>query len=87
MFFPLPSAWKMVKNAPIHVPIIMVGLSQTSRKILEVGDVPIFPVVLINPYYLQLTVIVPVSHYPPSERRLIQYVYDFTFSASVQHLN
>ena len=30
--------------------------------------------------------IVPVSRYPPSERRLIQSVYDRMYSANVQHM-
>ena len=47
MFFPPPSTWKMTKNAPKHVPMNMIGLSQTSCEIIEDGDVPIFPVVLI----------------------------------------
>ena len=76
----------MEKDAPNHVPINMIGLAQTSRKILKDGDVPIFPVVLITPDSLQLTVIVPVSHYLPSVQRLIQYVYNRTFIASVQHM-
>ena len=71
MFFPSPPTWEMVKDAPNHVPMNMIGLAQTSRKILEDGDVPIFPLVLITPYSQQLTVIVPVSHYPPSARRLL----------------
>ena len=49
MFFPLPSTWKMLKYAPNHVPMNMIGLAQNSQEILEDGDVPIFPVVLINP--------------------------------------
>ena len=49
MFFPSPSTWKMVKDAPNHVPMNMIGLAQTSREILEDGDIPIFPVVLITP--------------------------------------
>ena len=36
----------MVKDAPNHVPMNMIVLSQTSREILEDGDVPIFLVVL-----------------------------------------
>ena len=32
------------------------------------------------------TVIVPVSNYPHSARRLIQYVYDRTFTASVKQM-
>ena len=83
MFFPSPSTWKMVKDAPNHVLMNMIGLSQTSLKILEDGDVPIFPLVSITPYSLHLTVIVPVSNYLPSAWRLIQYVYDCTFSASM----
>ena len=46
MFFPSPSTWKMVKDAPNHVPMKIIGLSQTSREILEDSDVPIFPVVI-----------------------------------------
>ena len=56
----------MVKDAPNYVPMITIGLDQTSHEILEDGDVPIFLSVLITPDSLQLTVIVPVSHYPPS---------------------
>ena len=53
MFFPSPSTWKMVEEAPNHVSMNMIGLAQTSREILEDGDVPIFPVVLGNPDTLQ----------------------------------
>ena len=52
MLFPSPSTWKIVKDAPNHVPTNMICLYQTSRKILEDGDVPIFPVVLFTPDYL-----------------------------------
>ena len=58
MFFPSPSTCKMVKDAHNHVMINIIGLSQTSRDILEDGDVPIFPVVLITPtrkVYLKAT--------------------------------
>ena len=48
MFFPSPSTWKTVKDAANHVPMNMIGLAQTSREIIEDGDVPIFPVVLIT---------------------------------------
>ena len=48
MLFPSASTWKMVKDAPNHVPMNMIGLAQTSREIPEDGDIPIFPVVLIN---------------------------------------
>ena len=44
---------KMVKDAPNYVPMNMIGLAQTSREILEDGDVPIFPVVLSTPDSLQ----------------------------------
>ena len=53
MLFPSTSTWKMVKDAPNHVPTNMIGLSQTSRKILKDGDVLIFLVVLITPDPLQ----------------------------------
>ena len=85
MFLPSPFTCKMVKDAPNDVTTNMIGLAQTSREILKDGDDPIFPSVLITSDYLHLTVIVPVSHYPSSARRLIQYVYDRTFSASMQH--
>ena len=39
----------MVKDAHNHVPMNIIGLAQTSRKILKDGDIPIFPVVLITP--------------------------------------
>ena len=46
----------MVKDAPNNVPMNMIGLSQTSLEILDDGDVPIFPVVLITLDYLQSSV-------------------------------
>ena len=46
MLFPLPSTWNMVKDAPNNVLMNMIGLAQTSRKIPEDSDVPIFPAVL-----------------------------------------
>ena len=49
MLFPSPFTWKMVKYAPNHVPMNMIGLAQTLREILEDGDVPIFLVVLSTP--------------------------------------
>ena len=48
MFFPSTSTWKMIKESPNHIPMNMIGLAQTSRKILEDGDVLIFTVVLIT---------------------------------------
>ena len=39
---------KMVKYAPNNIPMNIIGLDQTSRKILEDGDILIFLVVLIN---------------------------------------
>ena len=59
MLLPSPSTWKMVKDAPNHVPINMIGLAQTSRKILKEDDVPIFPVVLSTPYSSQFI----LNHY------------------------
>ena len=56
MFSPSPSTWNMVKDAPNNVPMNMIGLAQTSRKILKDGDVPIFPVVLSTMDYLQPSV-------------------------------
>ena len=53
MFFPSPSTWKMVKDYTSYVPMNMIGLAQTSRKILEDSDVPIFPVVLSTTDSLQ----------------------------------
>ena len=44
MFFTSPSTWKMVKDSLNHVPMKMISLAQTSREILEDGDVPIFVV-------------------------------------------
>ena len=46
MFFPSPSTWKMLKDAPNNVLMNMIGLSQTSREILKDFVVLIFPVVL-----------------------------------------
>ena len=53
MFFPSDSTWNMVKDVPSHVPMNIIGLSQTSREIPKEGDFPILPVVLITPYPLQ----------------------------------
>ena len=55
MFFPSPYTWKMVKYAPNNVLMNIIGLSQTSRKIIEDGSVPILSVVLSNPDSLQLS--------------------------------
>ena len=55
MFSPSHSTWKMVKDAPNYVPIHIIGLSQTSRKVLEDVDVPIFLVVLITLVSLHLS--------------------------------
>ena len=46
--------YKMAKNSPNHVPMIIIGLAQTSPEILKDGDVPIFPVVISTPDSLQL---------------------------------
>ena len=53
MLFPSPSTWKIVKDAPNYVPMNMICLEQTPRKILKDGDVPISPVVVITPDSLQ----------------------------------
>ena len=45
----------MVKDAPNYVPMKLVGLAQTSREILEYGDVLIFPVVLTTLKNLRYT--------------------------------
>ena len=42
-----------MKGAHNHVPMNMIGLAQTSLKILEDGDVLIFLVVLITPKALR----------------------------------
>ena len=49
MFFPSTSTYKMVKDTPNHIPMNIIGLAQTSRKILEDDDVPIFLVVIGTP--------------------------------------
>ena len=56
MFFPAPSNWKVTKDAPNHVMMNMIGLAQTSRKIIKDSDVSILLVVLISPYSLQSSV-------------------------------
>ena len=48
MLFPSPSTWKVAEDSPNHVIMNMIGLSQTTRKLHEFSDVPIFPVVLIT---------------------------------------
>ena len=75
----------MVKDTPSHILKKMIGSAQTSREILEEGDVPIFLVVLITPKDLWYNRSRSVSHYPPSAWRLIQSVYDRIFSSSVRH--
>ena len=67
MFFPSLSTWKMVKDAPKHVPMNMIGLDRTSREILEGGDVPILPVVLSTPDSLQSS----LNHYFDSTGTLL----------------
>ena len=75
----------MVKDVPNNFPTNMIGLTQTSREILQDSDVPILPVVLLRIPYIS-TVFILVSRYPPSAWRLIQYVYDRKFSAIVRHM-
>ena len=55
MLFHSPSTWKMAKDNTDYVPMNMIGLAHTSRKLLEDGDVPILPMVLSTPDYLQLS--------------------------------
>ena len=89
MLFPSPSTWKMMKDAPNHVPMNMIGFDQTSREILEDGDVPVFLVVLIHwfqSYYLIQSISIwrfkrtefhSILHIPFSY--LESYVIPFTF--------
>ena len=49
MFLPSPSTWKMVKDAPNHVLMKIIGLAHSSLEISEDGDVPILPVFLSTP--------------------------------------
>ena len=56
MFLPSSSTWKMVKDDPNNILMKMIGLDQTSQKILEGGDVPIFTVGLTTPNSLQPSV-------------------------------
>ena len=53
MFLPLSSMWKMVKDAPNHVMMSMIGLAQTSREILEDSDVPVLQLGISTPDSLQ----------------------------------
>ena len=39
----------MAKDDPNHIPMNMIGLAHTSYEILEDGDLPILPVILITP--------------------------------------
>ena len=74
-----------MKEAPNHILKNIIGSAQTSRKILEGGDIPIFSVVLMNlDHMLLITGSKSVLHYPHSARRLIQSVYDRIFSASIR---
>ena len=67
----------MAKDAPNHILMNMLGLDQTSREILEDGDILIFPVVLISLIRMVLITSPKLApHYPPYEWRLIQSVYD-----------
>ena len=77
----------MVKDAPKHILMNTIGLAQTSRELLEDDDILISPVVLITQKALRYNRSRPGSHYPPSARRLIQLVYDRTFSANMQYWN
>ena len=62
----------MVKDAPNNIMMNIIGLAQTSRKILKGGDILIFSVVLITP--TRMVIITGpklVSNYLPSTWRLI----------------
>ena len=66
----------MVKEAPNHISMNMIGLAETSRKILEDGDILIFPVVLVTTKDLRPSVLTNkrsqlVSYYLPYMRSLI----------------
>ena len=50
---PFTSTWKILKDAPNHIRMIMVGLAQISRDILKDGDIIIFPLILITPKSLR----------------------------------
>ena len=77
----------MVKDAPNHIPMNMIGLSHTSRKILKDGDILIFQVVLITPTCMVLMIVPKLgSHYPPYAWSLIQSLYDHILNYSVRHL-
>ena len=57
----------MVKDAPNNILMNMIGKAQTSREILEGGDILIFPVVLITQTRMaNMSVPNSVSRYPPS---------------------
>ena len=49
MFFSSLSMWKLVKDAPNHIPMNIIGLAQTSRKMLKDSGVPIFLVFINTP--------------------------------------
>ena len=53
---PFNSTWKVVKEAPNYIPIQMIGLTHSSREIIEDSDVLILPVVLITPKALWTSV-------------------------------
>ena len=59
MFSPSPFMWKMVKDAPNHVMMNMIGLEQTSREIFKDGYALILPVVLSTQASPQLS----LNHY------------------------
>ena len=83
MFFSSPSTWNKVKDAPNHVPMNMIGLAQTSRKIIEDVDVPIFRVVISTPDSLQSSLnhycdctVIPLSTFCAEVDDLVQDMYD-----------
>ena len=77
-----------MKNTPNDILKNMIGSAQTSRKILEDSNIPIFPVILITPYRMALMTRPTLgSHYPTSVQSLKQSVYDRIFSAGVRQIH
>ena len=56
----------MAKDASNHITMNMIGYAQTSREILEEGDILILPVILTTPTRMVLITGPKLgSHYPP----------------------
>ena len=76
----------MVKDVLNHIINNMIGSAKTSHKILEDGDVPIFPVVLITPKSFWYSHSRSGSHYTSLAWILIQSVYGRIFDSRVRQL-